>query len=187
MLLSTGRISRFLRVGGTIRNAMFGRVVITASIAVAGLFAAVGCHRGEASAKVTYLETFDEAWRSLDEVQKSRAPVIFVISAEWCGFCRELENTLLKYADGSRKVYISLADPGQTKLIEHVNELFGKVMTAHAIPSMIITQYQETTVFTQGYDTAREQFDGAVRLDGTPTGPIPIQSLFTGNRHGSGG
>ncbi|NOZ94115.1 MAG: hypothetical protein GXP47_05145 [Acidobacteria bacterium] len=168
------------------RNGLFHPVALLARIVAAGVLAASpGCGRGRQQARVTYIRTQKEATRTIDEVGRSRRPSILVISAEWCSFCRELERAILKYADGSRRVYISLADPGQSGLIDHVNEVFGNVMTAHMIPSTIITQYLGTVVFTQGYDPAREQFDGGVRLDGTPTGPIPIRSLFTEERHGS--
>ena len=46
-------------------------------------------------------------------------------------------------------------------------------MPEHVVPGTSITRYAGTTVFVQGYDVARGQFDEATRLDGKSAGPIP--------------
>ena len=180
---------RTVRDGAHLLRVMsWSRTVVGAGcLAMIGLTMLLGCGQEVKSAKtgkVKYLKTMSEARQALGEVRVSSRPAIYVISAPWCVYCRALERALLKYNDGSRQIYISDVDPGSTKLIQTANAIFGGVLPQKVIPSTIITHYDGTTVFVQGYNGDREQFNNATRFDGTKTGPIPIRSLFEGGgRH----
>ncbi len=148
-----------------------------------GLAAAVGAAiemhpEPRRTASIERLCIFKEATSALDEIAANTEPAVYVVSAEWCGYCRELEHDLEQYNNGSRRVIISLVDPGSQAVIDYANALYGDRLPEQLIPSTIITDFDGTTVFTQGYNPAREQFNNAVRLDGTPTGPIRIKDLF---------
>lgn len=115
-----------------------------------GLVGCVGRAR-----QITAVHDVGKARAELERTIAARTPMLFVLSADWCGPCRALERDLQACVGRERHVVVAkLSNEETNQILSAVHVKFPRSFEVYAVPSLMANRFgaDSKLLFAQEYD-----------------------------------